>query len=177
MSKDYAKRGRGAAAYGSPKWVHFVAGFASGVLASLLMALWYLDQDAVAAKRAQGTEASAQQEDQEALTLDFYEIFPKREVPIEDEYSAAASATSGLSEGQAWVLQTGSFRSAEDANQLRAQLILLGMNAEIQKTRIDGKDWHRVMAGPFGTDQARKSAQAKLAQARIAFLPLRVTGN
>jgi len=49
-------------------------------------------------------------------------------------------------------LQVGAFQKEEDADNLKAKLALLGIEARIQTTEIPGKGlWHRVRVGPFGT--------------------------
>lgn len=54
-----------------------------------------------------------------------------------------------------YLLQVGSFANPADADRLRAQLIMLNLDARIEKVTIrNGELWHRVMVGPF-TDQAR----------------------
>ncbi|MGB0720823.1 MAG: SPOR domain-containing protein [Gammaproteobacteria bacterium] len=49
-----------------------------------------------------------------------------------------------------YTLQTGSFRTREQAETLRAELALLGLEAAISDTRADdGRTWFRVRVGPY----------------------------
>ena len=47
------------------------------------------------------------------------------------------------------MLQVGSFQSRPDAEKLKANLAFLGMQADVQKVRINGQNWHRVRTGPY----------------------------
>ena len=106
------------------------------------------------------------------MSFDFYEIFPKSVVPVVEEYDETGEKVEA--EPVRWILQTGSFSSPDDADELRASLILMGLDASITKVEVDGKDWHRVMAGPFDTELARNRAQDKLAQAQIKAIPIKL---
>ncbi|MCO6440576.1 MAG: SPOR domain-containing protein [Nitrococcus mobilis] len=63
-----------------------------------------------------------------------------------------------------YLLQVGSFRNPDDADQLKAQLALLGVEASIQNVELaSGETWHRVRIGPFSDrehlDAIRKRLQ------------------
>ena len=73
-----------------------------------------------------------------------------------------------------WVLQAGSFSDAKDADELRASLILMGLEASITRVEVAGKDWHRVIVGPLESDLDRNRAQDRLAQAQIKAIPIRL---
>lgn len=59
-------------------------------------------------------------------------------------------------------VQVASFRSLDDANHLKAELILEGFDVLITKVNKDAQDWHRVNIGPFSSLQAAQQAQASL---------------
>jgi cell division protein FtsN len=51
---------------------------------------------------------------------------------------------------EAFFLQAGSFQSAPDADNLKARLALVGIEASIQTTNLPDKGvWHRVRIGPY----------------------------
>jgi cell division protein FtsN len=50
--------------------------------------------------------------------------------------------------------QVASFRTASDADALKARLALLGMVAKIQEVTVNDATWHRVRLGPY--DSARE---------------------
>jgi cell division protein FtsN len=63
--------------------------------------------------------------------------------------------------GGDYLLQVGSFRSTADAERLKAQLALKGIQTSIQTTTINGQTYYRVRTGAYDKDQA-KSMRAKL---------------
>lgn len=51
---------------------------------------------------------------------------------------------------EAFFLQTGSFQNASEADNLKARLALLGVEAAIQQRTLPDKGvWHRVRVGPY----------------------------
>lgn len=104
--------------------------------------------------------------------FEFFTVLPEIEVvvptrEIEErarEAAAAPAAETPATASGPYLLQVGSFRSADDAEGLRAQLTLLGMSARIQTVTVDNNTWHRVRVGPFddarATDEARRRLQA-----------------
>lgn len=91
------------------------------------------------------------------------------------EASAQEKAASAPpEEREVYVLQAGSFKSAADADSVRASLLLLNMKANIEKVTIaPGETWHRVLVGPFTTKSALGDAQATLRQNGIDSLQLK----
>lgn len=73
------------------------------------------------------------------------------------------------------LIQAGSFRSAEDADRMRGQLLLSGLDAYVESTNIKGSSWHRVMIGPFTSRSRLNSAQDKLAAANITAIVKKVS--
>ncbi|EAR22577.1 SPOR domain-containing protein [Nitrococcus mobilis] len=64
-----------------------------------------------------------------------------------------------------YLLQVGSFRNLDDADQLKARLALLGVEASIQNAELaGGGTWHRVRIGPF-SDREHLNAIRKRLQA------------
>jgi cell division septation protein DedD len=62
-----------------------------------------------------------------------------------------------------YFLQVASFTQYDDANHLRARLLLEAYNANIQKTSVNGKDWYRVVVGPYKDATTLNQAQSNLA--------------
>ncbi|CAM5495575.1 Cell division protein FtsN OS=Eoetvoesiella caeni OX=645616 GN=DFR37_102516 PE=4 SV=1 [Eoetvoesiella caeni] len=66
-----------------------------------------------------------------------------------------------------YYLQAGAFRSNSDAEAVKAQILLLGLPAQVQKAQINGSTINRVRVGPFkGIDEMNRS-RARLATAKI----------
>src|SRR5690606_25017420 len=54
-----------------------------------------------------------------------------------------------------YFLQAGSFRQRSEADRVRAQIILMGLDARLEDAKLaNGEVWHRVQVGPF-PDQSR----------------------
>ena len=61
------------------------------------------------------------------------------------------------------VLQVGSYKKWADADQKRAELTLLGLEASIEKADVgDNQVWYRVNLGPFSKDDDMEDAQHTL---------------
>lgn len=90
---------------------------------------------------------------------------PKPTVPAKRTATAtapASTATNNASAGRAYLLQLGSFRSTADAERLKAQLALKGVQTNIQTVTIDnGETYHRVRTASFDKSQAQ-SLRSKL---------------
>ncbi|NIM71112.1 MAG: hypothetical protein GTN86_11240 [Xanthomonadales bacterium] len=83
---------------------------------------------------------------------DFFTVLPEMEVVVPEQElsersSPGATASTGPGAGM-YVLQAGSFRRAEDAEQMKARLALLGAVAQVQTVTVDDVTWHRVRIGP-----------------------------
>lgn len=60
-------------------------------------------------------------------------------------------------------LQAGSFRKREDADKVRAQIILQGQNVQIESGTVREEVWYRVLVGPFANREQLAQAQKSLA--------------
>lgn len=83
--------------------------------------------------------------------FDFYTILPEMEVVIpehEIEQRRRAEYT-GTGKPGNYLIQIGSFRKLSEADRLKAQLALLGVESEIEKVTIKGAIWYRVKSGPY----------------------------
>lgn len=69
--------------------------------------------------------------------------------------------------GDAYYLQAGAFRSAKDAESIRARILLLGLNAKVQEGAYDGGTINRVRVGPFNGVDAMNQARALLGKEKI----------
>lgn len=66
---------------------------------------------------------------------------------------------------EAFFLQAGSFQSAPDADNLKARLALVGIEASIQTTNLPDKGvWHRVRIGPYADVEELNRIRAILKQ-------------
>lgn len=109
--------------------------------------------------------------------LDQLETVPKgSEAPVPPEPSTSAqpqsseaprSDTKAPDQNTVYFLQAGAFRSAQDADNVKAQILLLGLDATVAVGEHDGAPINRVRVGPFtGIDELNK-ARAKLGEEKI----------
>ena len=94
--------------------------------------------------------------------FEFYKILPGAEEPVTEQQLRQA-APQPLSKDR-YFIQAGSFQHAEDADNLKAKLAMLGVEASVQAVDLAEKGiWHRVRVGPFTAigdiDQVRASLQ------------------
>ena len=88
---------------------------------------------------------------------------PKAEpLPPPPSQPQTAPATGGP-----YFLQVGSFRVLEDAESLRARILLLGMPVEIQRAEVNGLQVNRVRVGPFARIDDMNQIRTKLGQEKI----------
>mgnify|MGYP003334346322 FL=1 len=66
---------------------------------------------------------------------------------------------------EAFFLQAGSFQNAPDADNLKARLALVGIEASIQTTNLPDKGvWHRVRIGPYADVEELNRVRSVLKQ-------------
>lgn len=63
---------------------------------------------------------------------------------------------------QLTLLQVSSFRQYQDADNLKAKLLLQGFNANIEKLQDDNVTWYRVLVGPFASAAELTQSQQRL---------------
>jgi cell division protein FtsN len=98
--------------------------------------------------------------------FDFYKILPGSEEAISDQQlkDAHKKKSTDTAKG-AFYLQVGAFQRAPDADNLKARLALLGIEASIQTTTLPDKGlWHRVRVGPYTNVEEVNNARSTLKQ-------------
>jgi cell division protein FtsN len=159
-----------------PGWLWLVAGLAIGVFVTFLFQLepgrGSVQRDKTPPPPAV-TPPPPSKADQPRY--DFYTLLPESEVIVpqssvpetaEPEKSTdekkpedAASAS-----GTRFYLQAGSFRQRAEADRVRAQIRVLGLDVKLENARLDGGEiWYRVQVGPFQDRATLSSAQTTLA--------------
>ena len=74
---------------------------------------------------------------------------------------------------EAYVLQAGSFPNAKDANELKAKLALIGIEASVQAATLPGKGvWHRVQVGPYRNKEEMNNTLAILRKNKLNPTPM-----
>ena len=108
---------------------------------------------------------------------DFYEMLPKFEVvvPEKDKDVKAILPTAAKVERQGvYVLQAGSYRNEADADRVRQQLSMQGIDAKVQRVSVDADVWHRVRIGPITKLDQLNKLRKQLQAADVDALVIRV---
>lgn len=99
------------------------------------------------AEPAKSADKSAKPGADSKPRFDFYKILPGVEEPATDQQLREAKGAAK----ESFYLQAGAFQNAPDADNLKARLALIGMQASIQTTTLPDRGvWHRVRIGPYG---------------------------
>jgi cell division protein FtsN len=94
--------------------------------------------------------------------FDFYKILPGVEEPATDQQLRDAKTAPSAAK-ESFYLQAGAFQNAPDADNLKARLALLGVQASIQTTTLPDRGvWHRVRLGPYGSVEELNRARDTL---------------
>ncbi|WP_116520796.1 SPOR domain-containing protein [Achromobacter insuavis] len=78
-----------------------------------------------------------------------------------------ASAAPTASANGSYYLQAGAFRGQDDAESLKARIILLGLPVAVQKAEVNGKPINRVRVGPFARLDDMNRARGRLGENKI----------
>ncbi|MEW5942718.1 MAG: SPOR domain-containing protein [Pseudomonadota bacterium] len=101
--------------------------------------------------------------------FDFYTILPGTEEPVSEQELKQAGQQSAGGTGYQYFLQAGSFQTEAEADNLKAKLALLGVEAGIQTATLPDKGvWHRVRAGPYATLEELNRIRTTLSQNGIS---------
>ncbi len=176
-TRDY-KRSR-ARREGFSGWTGLLFGLAAGL--SVGLALYFFDPrapaepDAKAATAAEPASARESAEDEPPERYDFYQMLPNFEVVVpEKETVVTRDAAPPPEKKGAYVLQAGSYKRFEDADRVRAQLALQGIQSKVQRVAIDNDTWHRVRIGPISDPAELDRVRERLKEAEVDFLIVRV---
>jgi cell division protein FtsN len=108
---------------------------------------------------------------------------PDVSAPVKPAAAAAAAPQSqpqpevkpAASSGGNYFIQSGSFSTMDQAERLKAQLALLGLNASVQKLTLNKQNTiHRVRVGPFRDYASLNEARAVLRQHGIQGTPVMI---
>ena len=111
--------------------------------------------------------------------FDFYKILPGNAEAIPEPTPAEKSADSGKAEKTEKIektkekdssvknvlyLQTGSFQKADEADNQKAKLAFMGIEAVVQQVMVQDKVWYRVRLGPFSKIDEVNRTRSELAK-------------
>ena len=164
-----SSRSSGNSGRGSSIFSGLLIGLVIGLALAVGVALWVKGNnpfksadappEAPTPKSAQNTPPTPET----APSFDFYKVLP----------GSAPAATPGEKPAAPnqprYYLQAGAFQNAADADNLKARLALLGIEAQIQTGEISDKGvFHRVRIGPFTGMDTINTTRSLLTQNNIA---------
>ena len=108
--------------------------------------------------------------------LDFYTILPGETVLPELKGSGQKTTRSESADVSVnYILQAAAFTGSEDADHLKAKLVLNGMEPHIEKITVGDKGtYYRVRLGPYSSLNTLDAANNKLGELGIKALRIRV---
>lgn len=172
----------------APPWVWMLAGLGIGLLVALLIYLKAGPDDAPVARVVEAPpmerEARGVKKEPPAPIpppprprFDFYTTLPEMEVVVpEDEITGSRKeGVRQVDKPGTYLLQAGSFRTHEQADRLKAQLALLGLETGIQTVSINDREtWHRVRVGPFRDLDELHKIRVQLKSHKVDAILIRV---
>lgn len=180
MAKDYkTRRSRD---NGFSGWLGLSLGLAVGLV--IAVGIYVKDHKPETASKTapsnhdkkKALDAEVPDEEPPAKSYDFYDMLPKFEVvvpekekDIKPDLHAAPETRPGT-----YVLQAGSYKNYSDADRIRAQLALQGIESKVQKVSVDTDTWHRIRIGPISNLDELNRMRQKLRKSDIDVLVIRV---
>ena len=176
----------------APPWVWMVAGLSIGLFVAFLIYLKAGGGGAPAPRVVQApvpppaAEREARGVKKETLApipppprprFDFYTALPEMEVvvPEEEITGTRKEGVRQVEQPGTYLLQAGSFRTHEQADRLKAQLALLGLETGIQSVSINDREtWHRVRVGPFRDLDELHKVRVRLKSQNVDAILIRV---
>ena len=181
MSRDY--KGTDRRSGGRRSGSSLLAGILIGLILGLALALgvaWYINKmpSPFATRALPQSKTDAQSTPPQSAKIDdksgkaeakprfdFYKILPGTEEALPEKPRKDTKPGSTIAGGEAFFLQAGAFQNAPDADNLKARLALLGVEATIETTAVPDKGvWHRVRIGPYTSVEELNRARDGLKQ-------------
>ena len=160
-------RSGGSSRKGSSIFTGVLIGLIIGAILAVGVALWVsginpLNLDKHATQPAKSAAPAAAPPDT-APSFDFYKVLPDNSTS-----GALPSTAAPAAAAPRLYLQAGAFQRADEADNMKAQLALLGVEAVIQTSTVASKGvLHRVRIGPFRSMDEVNRTRSLLSQNNI----------
>jgi len=190
MSKDYKRPEPKSRGGGSSLLVGILIGLVLGLGIALGVA-WYINKmpspflggrtPPAKTESAKGEKAAALPKGEDKSKpeakprFDFYKILPGEEPATDQQLKDAQKKATATAARETFFLQAGAFPNAPDADNLKARLALLGIEATIQTTTVPEKGiWHRVRVGPYTSVEELNRTRDTLKQNGVETVLIKV---
>jgi len=187
MARDYKPR-RGKPG-GFSGWAGLAAGLAIGFAVAAVVYFKDRRPEAPAAhvakadkKKSHGGDASelggneSSGAEEPGKPYAFYDMLPKFEVVVPEKDKDVKRDVLPAPETRrgTYVLQAGSYKNFADADRVRAQLALQGIESKVQKVSVDNDTWHRIRVGPISNLDELNRMRQIMRKADVDVLVIRV---
>ncbi len=193
MSRDYKNTSsrEKPASKGSPFFSGLLVGLVLGVGISVLLALFITGGKSpfenkvtpaaiIEAEKNQenpAAEPADTGENAEKPRFDFYTILPGSESQV-TEQEIKQKEIEAVAVTESYFLQVGAFQTEQEADNMKAQLALQGVEAIVQTAEIPQKGvWHRVRVGPFSDLDEINKSRAQLVENGFPADLIKVNSN
>ena len=181
---------------GIPGWIWLSGGLLLGAV--LAVALFFQDQPtnkspaktaSKTARAAPGDQPTKTTDQDDGFLFDVFEFLgsdsqptppPPRLTPlptVADTPTAKPSTKASPTGGTRYWLQAGAFRDPDQADELKARLLLSGLPVRVVSGRSSQQQlWHRVRIGPYRSEADLKKPRGRLQQQKIPAIIVKTQG-
>ncbi|MFK7794958.1 MAG: SPOR domain-containing protein [Gammaproteobacteria bacterium] len=154
-----------------PGWIWLATGLIIGLSATFLPSL---NEQHNANQAAQTESEKSSVAPVSKRTFDFYTILPELEVVVDKDDRQSSTSINNKPPTGNYVLQVGSFKSSDEADSLKAQLALMGVETNIETVKVNTINWHRVRVGPSKDIDQLQTTQNRLRVKNMDSILLKV---
>ena len=154
----------------------FFVGLVTGIILGGGGVFWELGRDSTQPPTVTTDPVVESTVENDEPRFKFFTLLPNQKLNLADDVEPA-ELRDDPAEAVKYVLQAGSFRLRNDADQRRAELALLGLEASIEQTDSASGTWFRVYIGPFDSRSKVARARSMTEQQAIDTLLLKRTPN
>jgi cell division protein FtsN len=171
MNRDYKPMTQKSSEKSNPFLSGFIVGLVTGVILAAGLTIYLKIGDSpFTSKNESAEEITADKnvdktEENKKNRFDFYNILPSNESKVTEQEIKQMDDADNAKPQETFFLQVGAFQTEQEADNLKAKLALLGIEAIVQSTPIQDKGvLHRVRVGPFVDMVQVNKAKANLAE-------------
>ncbi len=191
MARKMAKKNKSSSTP-LPGWVWMITGLFIGLFVAFLVHLkdnypgLSLPKTANTAKPSSRDTRDVRKRNTDSIPAaprtqyDFYTILPEMEIAVPDtDTDDNTNKSTAFKHNSQFILQTGSFKKLAQADEMKASLALLGVQAKIQSVTINNANsgattWHRVRLGPYDSFGEMNKIRSRLRRNKIEALLLKL---
>jgi cell division protein FtsN len=159
----------------------FAAGLTLGLVMSAAIALYitqsplpFVDRVGTGAKTDSAAKSGGGASGAPEVIDPNKSLFSKDAGETESPQEAGIETRAVSPTGLTYLLQVGAFKGAEDAEQMRARMAILGFEARVSETDRDGTTFYRVRLGPYASIEELNKAKGRVSENGIESSVIRV---